>query len=104
MSGGNRPRATLRPGPVKSGRPRRLAFQRLVRSEPGGGQRCCAEDDLSPAGDGGEGGGALHGVADEAEVGGGIGGEIRREAGGRRMRGAMGMAETVVAGIGHARR
>ena len=26
-----------------------------------------------PAGDGGEGGGALHGVADEAEVGGGVG-------------------------------
>ena len=29
MSGGNRPRATLRPGPVKSGRPRRFAFQRM---------------------------------------------------------------------------
>ena len=31
---------------------------------------CC------PAGDGGEGGGALHGIADEAEVGSRIGGEI----------------------------
>ena len=50
-----------------------LLLCELLLCEPGGGQRGCAEDDLSPAGDGGEGGGALHGVANKAEVGGGIG-------------------------------
>ena len=59
-----------------------------------------AEDDLSPAGDGGEGGGALHGVADEAEVGGGIGGEIRGLHG-RSVCWPLGAAEAVVAGFGH---
>ncbi len=37
---------------------------REIRSSNGGG----AEQNLSPAGDGGEGGRALHGIADEAQV------------------------------------
>jgi hypothetical protein len=45
-------------------------------------------------------GGALHGVADEAEVGGGIGGEIRGWYGSG-VRGAVGTAQAMVAGIGH---
>src|SRR5713101_4628263 len=49
----------------------------LAGGEPGGGERGEAEDDLSPTGDGGEGGGALHGIANEAKVGGGIGDWIR---------------------------
>ena len=67
-----------------------------------GGQPCCrqggcAEDDLSPAGDGGEGGGALHGVANEAEVGGGVRGQSRDR------RGAVGAAKTAMVRVGHSR-
>ena len=77
----------------------------MRRSSLCGGERVrrparYAQDDLSPAGDGGEGGGALHGVADEAEVGGGIGGRSGA-CSGRGVRGAVRAAEAVVARVGH---
>ena len=69
----------------------------MAGGQRGGGERGCAQDDLTPAGDGGEGGGTLHGVADEAEVGGGVGSEIRGQPG----RWSVGAADAVVAGLGH---
>ena len=49
MSGGNRPRATLRPGPVKSGRPRRLAFQRMESKAMTAARNASASQTLSHA-------------------------------------------------------
>jgi len=71
-----------------------------MRGEPGRSQRGCAQDDLSPARDCGEVGGALHGVADETKVGGRIGSEIRGLQG-RDLCGPVVAAQAVVAGIGH---
>src|SRR5205814_4712342 len=50
-----------------------LLLCKLSLCEPGSNEGGGAENDLSPTGDGGEGGGALHGVANEAEISGGIG-------------------------------
>ena len=43
----------------------------VTSGKPGGGERGASDEDHSPAGDGSEDGGALHGLADEVEVGGG---------------------------------
>ena len=91
-SGGASPRATLRAGPENNGRPRRLAFQvrGLTGGEPGG--RACgnAEKHLSPAGNGREGSGALHGVANEAQVLKHLGGGARWRRGTLRDRAGLG--------------
>ena len=72
---------------------------KLLLGEPGGDEGRGAEDDLSPAGDGGEGGGALHGVANEAEVGGGIEGRggVRHSV----VRTAWAAEGSVLARLGH---
>ncbi len=49
MSGGNKPRATLRPGPVKTGRPRRLAFLRVERKAMTVARKASASQILSHA-------------------------------------------------------
>ena len=78
------------PQPGKSGR--------LARGKPGGAESGEAENYQSPSGDGGESGGTLHGVTDEAQIvdGVGIGG-----AGGQRPRFAAKMAEPVLARFKH---
>src|SRR6267154_1789834 len=76
---------------------------RRARGQRGGGERGEAEDDLSPTGDGGEGRGALHGIANEAEVGGGGGSWIPRGARGHGAREAAGTAGAVLARVGHVR-
>ncbi len=75
-------------------------MKEFLLGDAGGDQGGEAEQDLSPTGNGGEGGGALHGIADKAEVGGGIGGDVLR---GERVRRAARVAEAVVARFGHLR-
>ncbi len=99
--GGARPRATLRAGPENKREAAAVRFpgtgeksdgdgektfgepdaqpgewRSLAGGDHSGGDGGRAEDDVSPAGNGGEGGGALHGVANEAEVVGQIGSEV----------------------------
>jgi len=71
----------------------------LAGGEPGGGEGGGTEDDLSPAGDGGEGGGTLHSVADEAEIGGGVGDGVSSR--GERPHEAVREAQAVLARAGH---
>ena len=53
-------------------------WRQLLSREPRGSQGGGAEKNLSPARDGGEGGGALHGVANEAQIFKDLGGGARR--------------------------
>ena len=70
----------------------------LAGRKPGGAESGQTENYLSPTGDGGESGGALHGVADEAQIVDGISiGRMRRQ----RPRFAAKMSEPVLAGLKH---
>src|SRR5450631_1956882 len=92
-SGGANPRITLRAGPENNGRPRRFAFQvqdskpiATARRPSASGQprsRHCspAQKNLSPARDRRKSRGALHGVANEAQVFEHLGSRTRRRGG-----------------------
>src|SRR5579872_981774 len=73
----------------------------LTGGEPGGDEGGGAENHLSPAGNRGEGGGALHGIADEAEVSSGIGCVTAERNVGDKAGWTMGPAKTMLAGIRH---
>jgi hypothetical protein len=72
--------------------------RRLAGSKPGGAESGQTQNYLSPARDGGESGGALHGVADEAQIVDGV--SIGRTRG-QRPSFAAKMSEAVLAGLKH---
>ena len=73
----------------------------LAGGKPGGAESGEAENYQSPTGDRGESGGALHGVADEAQIVDRIGDRVVGSARGQRPRFAAKMAEPVLAGLRH---